>query len=413
MNRPERIHLLENPIRPYAWGSRTALAELQGRPAPSAEPEAELWVGAHPLAPSRVVADGERIALDQWIARAREVVLGPELARQFGSELPFLVKILAVERPLSLQAHPDAAQARAGYEREERAGIPRSAPERSYRDPHPKPELVCALRPFGALTGFRPPQEILARFERLGVARLEPTLTPLRRRTDAVGWREAFRALLELAPGDLGLAVGEAAAAATQVAGDAGLAWLPRLAEAYPGDPGALAPVFLRFVELAPGEALFLPAGELHSYLYGVAVEVMANSDNVLRAGLTSKHVDREDLLAVMRFEVACGDRLLPKTTTPGVSDYDVPATEFRLERLGPAEHVGSGGRLEVLLCTEGEADLRPVGPGPQLLLGAGRAALVPAASAGYRLSARGVVHRVTVPGSARTSANPSAQPTA
>ncbi len=401
MNRQERIHLLENPIRSYAWGSRSALAELQGRPVPSVECEAELWVGAHPLASSRVVADGERIPFADWIARAPETVLGRQLARRFGAELPFLLKILAVERPLSLQAHPDAAQARTGFEREDRAGIPRDAATRCYRDPHPKPELVCALRPFGALKGFRPPQEILARFARLGVERLEPVLAPLRRRPDAAGWREAFRALLELAPADLAAAVGEAAAAATRVDDDASGVWLPRLAEAYPGDPGALAPVFLHFVELAPGEALFLPAGELHTYLYGFAVEVMGNSDNVLRAGLTAKHVDREELLAVMRFETGAAESLRAEMTAPGVSGYDAPAVEFRLECLGRGDHVVSGGRLEVLLCTQGEAELHLPEPGPQLPLGGGCAALVPAASAGYRLEVRGVVHRVTVPGSA------------
>ena len=163
----ERIRRLRNPIREYAWGSRTALAELLGEPVPAPRPQAELWMGAHPVAPSEVQHDSGWMPLGDWIRNDPTEVLGAAVVGEFGDELPFLLKLITAEQPLSLQAHPDAAQARSGFERENRAGIPIAAPQRSYRDPNPKPELVCALTPFAALCGFRPLDDIVAQVDAL------------------------------------------------------------------------------------------------------------------------------------------------------------------------------------------------------------------------------------------------------
>src|SRR5918998_3332152 len=161
-------------VQPYAWGSPTVIPELLGIE-PSGEPQAELWFGAHPLAPS--IAAGE--PLDKIVDRDPEGVVGRASVDAFGPRLPFLVKIIAADRPLSLQAHPTRQQAEAGYAREEAAGVPRDAPHRTYRDGWPKPEVLCALRDTEALCGFRHPGETYGLFERLGVARALPLVAPL------------------------------------------------------------------------------------------------------------------------------------------------------------------------------------------------------------------------------------------
>jgi len=396
----QRFLRLANPIRHYAWGSHTALAELQGRRSPAAEPEAELWIGAHPVAPSCVQTREGPVPLDRWIAASPSRVLGADLARRFEGELPFLLKILAVERPLSLQAHPDAKQAREGFARDEAKGMALDAPARSYRDPRPKPELVCALRPFKALYGFREPAEIVVRFRMLGVSRLASWLDDLERQPDADGWKRAFAALYDLPPEARAAVVLEAARAAARVeAREPSLAWVRRLAEAYPGDLGALAPVYLHEVALDAGEALYVGAGELHCYLSGFAVEVMANSDNVLRGGLTSKHVDVEELLRVLRFEVA-PPRFRPgEDVNPSVRGYRTPAREFDPAEiaLGEREALTLGPELAVLLAGEGEPRLE--GPGGEpLALSPGEAALVTAGDETCTVRGAGRLYRVRVP---------------
>jgi mannose-6-phosphate isomerase len=370
------------------------LAELRGRPVPSSE--AELWFGAHPDAPAEVETTEGAIPLDAWIARDPVRALGAS----GGDTLPFLLKILAVAAPLSLQAHPNAEQARAGFAREQRDGPPVDAPTRSYRDPFPKPELVCALGPFQALKGFRAPAEIAADLARLGEAAPPELANPLRERPDADGWRDAFAAFLGL-PRERAAKRVEAVVAALAGRDDAPARTLRRLAEAYPGDPGVLAALYLNPVTLAPGQALFLPAGELHCYLDGLAVEVMACSDNVLRGGLTAKHVDRGELLRIVRFEPGDARPIVATPGVPGERCWPTPAREFRLSRLdleaGGMEVTTRRGP-EILLCTAGTAQIEP---SACERLAPGQAAWVPAAAGPYRASAAqgtSTLYRVTRP---------------
>jgi mannose-6-phosphate isomerase len=392
-----RIALLENPIRDYAWGSRTAIAALLGEPAPSPGPQAELWIGAHPSAPSHVKVGGRRVSLADLVAEDPEAILGARVLARFGPRLPFLAKLLAAAEPLSLQAHPDAAQARAGFAREHALGIPPGSAKRCYPDASHKPELLCALEPFEALCGFRPPDAILALAERLGVPDLADFVRAALARTEPLA--ALLGGLLRLEPLRRGALIAEAAKAAPALA-DPGLAWIPRLAQLHPGDAGALAPLFLEHVVLAPGEALFLPAGELHGYLGGFAVEVMASSDNVLRGGLTSKHVDVEELLRILRCEPRPARPLHPEPDETGALRYATPAEEFELSRVcvGPQRGFASGGDrgVEVLACTVGRVDVRS--ERSELELSRGRSCLVPAAAGGYALEGSGEVHRVRVP---------------
>ena len=392
-----RIALLENPIRDYPWGSRTAIARLLGEAAPAAGPQAELWMGAHPTAPSYVRVEGRRVSLAALVAEAPDAILGPGVVASFGPRLPFLAKLLAAAAPLSLQAHPDARQAREGFARENALGIPLDSEKRSYRDSSHKPELLCALEPFEALRGFRPPAEIARLAERLGAPALRAFVGASLARPAPL--EELFAGLLRLEPARRRALVAEAAAAAG--ADDPALLWIARLGDLYPGDPGALAPLFLHYFRLAPGEAIFLPPGELHTYLGGLAVEVMASSDNVLRGGLTAKHVDVEELLRILRFEPASASVLHPEPDPTGAAFYRTPAAEFEVSvlRIAPGSGFATGDErgVELLLCTRGAATVADA-RGGSAELRPGQSCLVPAAAGAYSVAGDAELYRVAIP---------------
>ena len=397
------MDLLENAIQPYAWGSRTAIAALRGAPVPSPGPEAELWMGAHPGAPSHLVRGGERLSLAEAIARAPEAELGRRALAEHGAQLPFLLKVLAAEKPLSLQAHPDARQAREGFDREEAAGIPRDAPQRNYRDPWPKPELLCALGPFEALCGFRPAAEALAILEALRTPELLPAVERLRGRPGAEGLREAFTWLVtQPAAGRESLAqaatAGAARAAATGGPWADALAWAARLGAAHPGDPGVAVVLLLHLVHLEAGQALYLPPGSMHAYLHGVGVEIMASSDNVLRGGLTPKHVDVPELLRVLRFDEEPAPLVRAREASRGERVYPTPARHFELSRLelSPLPFEAPVRGPEILLCTEGTAEAQRAGE--RLALPRGGSAFIPAATGRYALRGPAVVFRAALP---------------
>lgn len=396
------MDLLENIVQPYAWGSRSAIAQLQGRPTPSVEPEAELWMGAHPGAPSRVVRGAARASLLDVLQHAPDRVLGAECVRAFGPQLPFLFKVLAAESPLSLQAHPSLDQAREGYRREDGLGVSLSAPHRNYKDANHKPELICALTPFDALCGFRDAEETLALFERLQVAVLEDVLAPLRASPDARGFRGTFERLMTLEPERRRAAVEGAVDACRRVRDSEPLAdacaWAVRLGERYPGDPGVVGALLLNLVRLEPGEAIYLPAGNLHAYLSGVGVELMANSDNVLRGGCTPKHVDVPELLRVLDFRTGSVPRVRG-VERRGEHVYPTPAREFQLSRIELRKGRNFAARhrrgAEILLCTEGSAELQC--GGATLALSQGASAFIAACDGDFRLHGQATIYRATV----------------
>lgn len=380
----------------YDWGSSTSLASLQGRPVPSPHCEAELWFGAHPDGPAKVHTDGRRVPLAEWIEADPEGRLGAAVVARFGAELPFLLKLLAVARPLSLQVHPDSEKAQEGFARERRgSGVPDQ--ERRYRDARHKPELVCALSPFHALQGFRPWPEIQERLRGAGVYGGLPGLEALAERPAPETGRALLESLLTVEP-RAGSALVRGAAAWAQGSEDPSLAWLVRLAEAYPDDPAALAPLFLDFVELQPGQGLYLPPGELHCYLEGFAIELMASSDNVVRAGLTSKPVDVPELLRLTRFAPRPAQPLDAEPTSAAEAVFAPPVSEFRLSLIrtgaASAHRVPASGSLEILLCVEGRACVGADGSE----LRAGTAAVVPADAGAYSVRGEAVLYRAWVP---------------
>ncbi|MFB6524364.1 mannose-6-phosphate isomerase, class I [Streptomyces sp. NPDC056401] len=385
---------LTNTIRPYAWGSTTAIPELIGV-APTGEPQAEMWMGAHPGAPSRLDRGAGESALSDVIAADPEGELGVAAVRKFGPRLPFLFKVLAAGAPLSLQVHPDLAQAKAGFEDEERRGVPIDAPHRNYKDANHKPELVCALTPFEGLSGFRPPLEAAALLEGLGVNSLKPYADLLRAHPEEAALREVLTAVLTADRTEMARTVAEAAAAAERLGG----AYAPYagLVHHYPGDPGVIAAMLLNHVQLQPGEAMFLGAGIPHAYLDGLGVELMANSDNVLRCGLTPKHVDVPELLKVTLFEP--GDPGILRPEGNGEEVYETPIDEFRLSRFvlaaGGAPRVLPDGTAQILLCTAGSPTARSPKSG-ELTLTPGESVFVPAGEK-VELSGTGTVFRATV----------------
>jgi mannose-6-phosphate isomerase len=347
---------ITNTPRDYAWGSRTAISELLGRK-PSGRPEAELWLGAHAGSPSIVVApavvDGADTLAD-WFAA--------EPARALGrgrTELPFLLKVLAADQPLSIQAHPTPEQAEEGFAREEAAGVPLDAPHRNYKDRFPKPEIIVALSDrFDALCGFRDVAETLADIDAVdaGTGRLSAL------RGSVASSLESTLAWLFDGSDESRRVVAAVAELAREVADPSpSTATVVDLDDRYPGDPGVVVSLLLNRVSLRAGEALFLPAGNVHAYLGGLGIELMAPSDNVLRGGLTPKHVDVPELLTVLEFTPLPVPWLRPVEVARGVERFAPEGTGFALLRVhaGGAGAVVEIGGPSILLVTEGEVDVK------------------------------------------------------
>lgn len=358
----------------YAWGSATAIPTMLGT-RPDGRPYAELWFGAHDAGPSPAPGTGRTLA--QLVRADPEGMLGEWAAQRFGGRLPYLLKVLAPQRALSIQVHPTRAQAQAGYRREQDAGIAVSSPQRNYRDSNHKPELLYALSPFQALCGFRPPE----RTDRLLAALDLPDLAGLRERLRGPdGLRAAFGHLLTLPdPGGLVSAITARAGRLTGAWAATGRA-IAAIGADYPGDVGVALALLLNHVELQPGQAIYLAPGNVHAYLRGTGVEIMANSDNVLRCGLTGKHVDVDELCAVADFAELADPRWAPRGPAARAR-FEVPVEDFALCALeldaGPVPVPGPA----IALCTSGRLEL--TGPTGVVQAAPGHAVFVPAGAVG------------------------------
>jgi mannose-6-phosphate isomerase len=400
---PEPL-LLRCGVQHYGWGDPAFIPALLGQPAPASEPQAELWIGDHHDLPSVARIGGVEVPLDRLIDAQPEAVLGAATAR-YGAQLPFLFKVLAAAEPLSIQAHPNRTQAVVGFAHEAQAGVPANDPRRNYRDPNHKPELLVALTDFYALRGFRPLAEIereLAGFPSLD--RLSRRLDGSRRGLEAVyaGFMRAPQAEVDALLGPVVAACAsrrsvqpepspggsQPAAAATKKPGADRYGWLVRADALHRRDGhcdrGLLSFLLLNLLHLRPGEAIFLPAGELHSYLDGAGLELMANSNNVLRGGLTGKHIDVDALLAVLNLDPHAPEILSPhrSESAPEALAYRPPIDEFALHLLSicPAPAQRWIGEVALGLVLEGETTL--LTPGQALRVGRGGAFLLPAGQA-------------------------------
>ena len=397
------IKLLKNSVQNYAWGSPTAIPELLGERNPSHEPRAELWMGAHPKAPSLVNFDGQWLSLTKLIAKYPVEILGNEVAMAFDNKLPYLFKVLAAEKPLSIQAHPSLNQAKEGFERETGHGIAMDAPNRNYKDENHKPECICALSPFWALYGFRDISEILALTGRNCPVGLAAELDLLKKNPDLRGLKKFFTDLMTMDSRRQKRVIEESVQNAHRYSDeDLVFHWMTRLSKAYPTDIGILAPLLLNLIELKPGEALFLPSGELHAYLEGVGMELMANSDNVLRGGLTPKHIDVPELLKVLNFKPRPVNILKAVKKSKNERVYAGDADEFVLSVVSTSarsSYQSSESRsVEIMLCTEGTACVKDKGTQEIIYIKKGDCVLVPAAVAGYSITGHALIYKAAVP---------------
>lgn len=401
------MHRLSGVPRHYHWGSREAIHSVLGTE-PDGRPLAELWFGAHPSAPSTIDAGSGPIALDELIAGDPDGVLGADVQARFGMRLPFLLKLVAPVRPLSLQVHPPAERARIRFAAENAAGLPLDSPVRNYRDQNHKPELVYALTPFEAVCGFRAPRRAAELLDDLDVPLARELHAGLAAEPSVAGMRAVFTSLVHPAmrPSPDAIADMAKACAARLRRGSPS----PRadrtvvaLHRDYPGDPGVVASLLLNPVSLHPGEALFVPAGGVHAYFSGLGVEIMAASDNVLRAGLTEKHVDVPEMLECVDYVAAPPVRIAPEIVHDGSRAFYAPVDDFELfvTSVGSAD-AGAGyttlpGRgPRVLLCLEGRTDVS--GTTGMVTLEQGEAAFVSAADGPVTIAGRGTVVQAGVP---------------
>ncbi|URQ62454.1 mannose-6-phosphate isomerase [Pantoea alhagi] len=382
---------LHNSLQNYAWGSKTALTEMYGIRNPTQQPMAELWMGAHPKSSSRIEVNGELRSLREMIEADKPGLLGEKVAARFG-ELPFLFKVLCAEQPLSIQVHPGKSAAEAGFARENAAGIPLSAPERNYKDANHKPELVYALTPFLAINGFRPFAEIISLLQ--PVAGAHPAIAHFLQQPDEASLATLFSSLLSLQQAEKQRAIDILKATLHTQHGEP---WrtIRNIAEEYPDDSGLFSPLLLNLIELQPGEAMFLFAETPHAYLRGVALEVMANSDNVLRAGLTPKHIDVDELMANVKFTPRAADTLLTEPVQQGnTREFPVPVDDFAfaIHALNATPITLCQQSAAILFCIEGEARLTGQQP---LTLRAGESCFVAASESPITACGQGQLARV------------------
>ena len=358
------MHSLTGVVKHYDWGSLDAIPTLL-RQSEDGTPWAEYWLGAHSAGPALLSQEDTR--LDTWL-QSHPDALGESERQAFGLRLPYLLKVLAANEPLSLQAHPSRAEAQAGFAAEEAKGMPIDDPDRNFKDDWPKPELIVALTPFEALSGFRKPAQTLELFDALGVEDdiIRPTLGPLRFRGGAAALAEVFLDCLTLDGSRYDILNQVLAAAVNHTSDDGDVGRFARLAimldEFHPGDPSLLAALLLNHIELAPGEALHNRAGVIHSYLRGTGIEIMANSDNVLRAGLTNKHVDHAALARIVDFSPETPVVLSPEPDGAAWR-YPTDEEEFELWRLQTLADnkapLPGGGRARLVLVIDGHLILR------------------------------------------------------
>ena len=387
-----QIYTMKNSIKNYAWGSKTFLSKLMGQETHNATPQAELWMGTHPQGVSEIQKGDEWLSLDKFIFNHPDSALGNTIARQCDNNLPFLFKILAIGKPLSIQVHPDVHQAVSGYERENKHNIPLSASNRNFKDKSPKPELVCALTPLWAMCGFRSYEDIQKNF------------LPIRSNIDLCQPDQTiddfFYQLLHLDNSHKNKLITAATRYAKSNKDQSHWQWVMRLSELFPDDIGVLAPLFLNTICLSPGEGLFLQPGLLHAYLDGNAIEIMCNSDNVIRGGLTTKHIDIETLLEIVSTQNVDIHPIQPKMVTPNEWHYSIPINNFSLTRYDILHNhclkISVNGP-EVLLCIKG--NIRISQETGNLLLKPGMSAFVSYDAKCYTIDGDGVVYKASAIG--------------
>ncbi|WP_170114878.1 mannose-6-phosphate isomerase, class I [Photobacterium rosenbergii] len=390
MSTSPRFYRMHNVIQDYAWGSTTSIGQLFGIENPESKPQAEIWMGAHQNGCSQIDIDGKPTLLSDFIDADKATLVGAQTAETFG-ELPYLFKVLAAEKALSIQVHPSKAQAEAGFAKEEELGIPRTAGNRNYKDPNHKPELVYALTPYQAMNGFREFADIVANFRKLEIAEINALVDALEVNQNEAGLETFFEAMLSLDGEAKDTSVAKLLAYAEVNKSQELFALILDLAEQYPGDIGLFAPLMLNTLTLQPGEAMFLYACTPHAYIKGTGLEIMANSDNVLRAGLTPKYMDVPELVACTTCQPIPFDSLLmaPKVEN-GAEHYPIPVPDFKFSVYQQVENQAlTTDSAEILFAVDAPLTLSHE-EGETVTINKGESVFIPANAGTYQASSTG-----------------------
>tara|TARA_R110002167_G_scaffold220460_5_gene425078 strand:- start:10686 stop:11870 length:1185 start_codon:yes stop_codon:yes gene_type:complete len=390
----ETIYYLQNTIQAYNWGHPQAMEKLFDIPNPDHLPQAEMWMGAHDKAPSLIQRPQ---AMDLFISENPEQILGVEVSHRFSGKLPFLFKVLSAEKPLSIQAHPNKAQAEIGFANENKQGLALNAACRNYRDNNHKPELIYALTPFKAMNGFRTIGEIVRLFSLIDNPVLGTWVTALQTADDSEGLKQFYQNIMRLQGAEQQQLINDALSISKDSA-ESALHEILYLQQFYPGDIGVLSPLFLNVVTLLPGEAMFLKAGTLHAYLQGTGLEIMASSDNVLRGGLTNKHVDIKELIKTIEFEPINQDELrVQSLMVQGQESFPVPVNDFTFNVIYASDTAKSFTchSAEILFCLQGAVTVR-TSAGQHFVLRLGQSCLVTAQTLEYSIEGCGRIARAS-----------------
>lgn len=395
-----KIAFLKNIIKEYPWGSHTAIPELLGKKGVYGKPQAEMWMGAHPLAPSMVKTGRRWEPLSDLIKKNPVAILGKHCAEKYKDKLPYLFKVIAAGEPLSIQAHPNLLQAKKGYKRENMLGISPDSYNRNYKDENHKPECLCSLSGFEALCGFRPVSEIAGMLAKACPGTLKKEIYELERNPGSSGLKLFFIAVMKTNHVRNKKILSEAVENSEKFAGEnPAFKWVLLLAGKYPENMGIIAPLYLNYLYLKPGEAVFLPAGVLHAYLDGVALELMANSDNVIRGGLTGKHVDVNELTKILKFKSLKNKIILPEENkNEGI--YKTPAEEFSLSvisvRMENSYKSLKKRSAEIVLCIDGKAVIND-SENRRLDISKGESVVIPASVKEYLIAGNAVLYKAAV----------------
>ncbi|OAN11671.1 mannose-6-phosphate isomerase [Photobacterium jeanii] len=384
---------MTNVIQNYAWGSTSSIHDLFGITNPNHEPQAEVWMGAHPNGCSTIGIGANATKLSTLIDNNAALFLNDAIADHFG-ELPYLFKILAAEKALSIQVHPNKAQAERGFAREQQQGIALTASHRNYKDPNHKPELVYALTPYQAMNGFRSTAQIINNFKQLAISELEPLINQLESSPTPQALADFFAALLSIEGEAKAQAINKLIHYASQSEQPL-FTLITELAKQYPGDVGLFAPLLLNVITLEPGQAMFLDAETPHAYIKGTGLEIMANSDNVLRAGLTPKHMDVDELIACTRFvEKPYQDLLLTPIECEDMLEYPIPVDDFKFAIIQRAhQRIIVSNSAEILLPLDDTLVLTHP-DGESCVIEKGQSVFIPAYAQSYQLDCKGRIAR-------------------
>lgn len=392
MNTLPAFILMKNVIQNYAWGSTTSIQQLFDIPNPDALPQAEIWMGAHPNGCSQITHQDKTVGLNEFIEHNKTAVLGERTEKRF-NELPYLFKVLAAEKALSIQVHPSKQAAEIGFEKENQAGIDLKAANRNYKDPNHKPELVYALTPYVAMNGFRDYADIVRLFEALDAASLHSYVKALKQNPTTQGLSQFFEAILSLSGDEKASALQALHQYATQQKGDEFADLLLDLEKQYPGDVGLLAPLMLHTITLQPGEAMYLDACTPHAYIKGTGLEIMANSDNVLRAGLTPKYIDVPELIANTLCEPKpSAEILLSPKEEKNTKHYPIPVDDFKFS-VYECEANLTCQSAEIIFAIDSDVTLMHEN-GEVLVLTKGQSAFIPYSTGAYKALSSGCFAR-------------------